>query len=87
MHYCKLKILGHGVGIQTSFHPKYKVIQKKKLQNMIQKFNYQLWSIHNGGVINLAIWHHKKLSYLFYFYTLQNIQHLGGFILAFNIIK
>ena len=37
MIYCKLKILGHVVGIQTSFHPKYKVIKKKKLQNMIQK--------------------------------------------------
>ena len=32
-------------------------------------------SIHIGGVINLAIWHHKNLFYLFYLLTLQNTQH------------
>ena len=32
-------------------------------------------SIHIGGCIFLAIWHHKKLFYLFYLLTLQNIQH------------
>ena len=31
-------------------------------------------SIHNSGAIFLAIWHHKKLLYLFYLLTLQNIQ-------------
>ena len=29
-------------------------------------------SIHIGGSINLAIWLHKKLLYLFYFLILQN---------------
>ena len=32
-------------------------------------------SIHIDGIINLAIWHHKKLLYLFYLLTLQNTQH------------
>ena len=32
-------------------------------------------SIHIGGAIVLAIWHHKKLLYLFCLLTLQNIQH------------
>ena len=32
-------------------------------------------SIHIGGAIFLAIWHHKELLYLFYIFTLQNIQH------------
>ena len=31
-------------------------------------------SIHNSGPKNLVIWHHKKLFYLFYVLTLQNIQ-------------
>ena len=29
-------------------------------------------SISIGGAKNLAIWHHKKLLYLFYYLTLQN---------------
>ena len=32
-------------------------------------------SIHLGGVINLVIWYHKKLFYLFYILTLQNTQY------------
>ena len=32
-------------------------------------------SIYNSGAIFLAICHHKKLFYPFYFLTLQNIQH------------
>ena len=31
--------------------------------------------IHFGGAINLAIWLHKKLFYLFYHLLLQNTQH------------
>ena len=34
----------------------------------------------------LAIWHHKKLLYLFYLLILQNIQSSES-ILAFNTIK
>ena len=40
-------------------------------------------SIHNSGGKNLAIWHHKKLIYLFYLLTCYN----SGLILAFNTIK
>ena len=32
-------------------------------------------SVHIGSAIILAISHHKKLFYLFYFFTLQNIQY------------
>ena len=31
-------------------------------------------SIHNSRVKNLVIWHHKKLLYPFYLFTVQNIQ-------------
>ena len=31
-------------------------------------------SIHNSGAKNLVIWYYKKLFYLFYLLTLQNIQ-------------
>ena len=32
-------------------------------------------SIHSNDAIFLAIWHYKKLLYLFYLLILQNIQH------------
>ena len=31
-------------------------------------------NIHRSGAKNLTIWHYKNLIYLFYLFTLQNIQ-------------
>ena len=41
-------------------------------------------SIRIGGVIFLAIQHHKKLLYLFYILTLQNIQHKWFYFFTYS---
>ena len=41
-------------------------------QNFWEVTNFLALSIHIDRDINLTIWHHKKLIYLFYHLTFQN---------------